>query len=264
MSLPNLHIIHPREQRLPGITAWIAEVERLIKDYADWDDCQIRRAEYTEQAGFDVPTQVDIVRRAPGPVILIQNVQARIRQRFESFLRGRVVVYCFSIYGAEDLWQAMEVARKEYEDGEPRIPLREIIAYLILRKLERQGKWGGTSLNKAFLWSEDLPKGGFPKDLVERRAVFDVASELERHGILQTKKSSGQKKYALGPKAVVQPILDAKAFENRPKLREFFERDGIRQPSRLLNYNDQPTAGPPLSEATESAAESDEPAGSSG
>lgn len=240
MPLPNLHILHPREDRLPGVTVWMAEVEQIVRADPQWDNCVIRTAPYDHQASFDVPTQVDHVRRAIGPVILVQNVQARVRERFERMIPRGARLYCLPVTCSEDLWQALETARQEYDDGEPRIPLRELIAYLIVRKLERQDKWGGTSLNKAFLWSENLPKGGFPKDLVDKRAVFDVARELERFSVLATKVSNGQKKYALGAKPLVQPILDSRSFANVPGARAFFEREPTRVTIRLLEYNDEP------------------------
>lgn len=238
MPMPHLHILHPPECRFPGITQWIAEVEQILRRDEKWEGCVFRRAVYDEQARFNVPTQVDLVRRSPGPVILVQKVQGATREQFERILQRRVSTYCITPTCAEDIWQACETARQAYEDGEPRVPLREVIAFLILRKLERQGKWGGESLNKSFLWSENLPKGGFPKDLVCPSEVLDVAEQLARLGILNVKKSQGQRKYALGPKSVVQPILDAKSFEIQPCIRKFFERNPKRVMASLLDYNE--------------------------
>jgi hypothetical protein len=241
MPIPHLHILHPQEQRRPGITSWIAQAQDMLRSDAAWDGCRFRRVEYDDQASFDVPTQSDLVLRNLGPVILIQKVQQRARERFERLVQRRASVYCITPTCPEDLWQAFEDARTAYEDGEPRIPLRELIAYLILRKLEKLDRWGGTATNKAFLWSENLPKGGFPKDLVEPRVVLDVARELERHNVLQTKTSCGQRKFALGAKNIVQPILDSKSFESIPALRSFFERGPVRVRASLLDYNDSTT-----------------------
>jgi hypothetical protein len=245
VPLPHLHILHPRENRFSGITALLASVEQMLAADANWDHCAIRRAEYDEQAAFDVPTQCDLIRRSPGPVILIQNVQARLRDRLANMLDRQTVVYTLNVVVAEDLWLLCETARLAYEDGEPRIHLRELIGYLIVRKLERQGKWGGTSLNKAFLWSENLPKGGFPKDILDKRDIFNVATELERFGVLTSKTSNGQKKYALGSKQIVQPILDTKSFVSCPQLYPFFRRDARLVTARQLDYDDEVVAAPP-------------------
>lgn len=238
MPLPHLHIFHPPESRLPGITQWLAETQDLLHGDSRWDGCAFRRVEYDLQASFDVPTQSDIIRRNSGPVILIQNVQSSVRNRLESILAREVSIYSVHAVCTEDIWQACETARQAYEDGEPRIPLHEAIAFLILKKLERMDKWGGKSANKAFLWSDNLPKGGFPKDLVEARDVLNVADVLHTRGILDKKMSQGQIKYALARKEVVQPILDSKSFASRPDMREYFERDLRRVPVRVLNYKD--------------------------
>ncbi len=209
----------------------------MQKADVNWDKCKTRLAQYDENAAFDVPTQFDLVRRAPGPVIFIQNVQAKLRARLEAMLRRKAIVYVIALRTADELWAVCETARQAYDDGEPRIPQRELIAYLIVRKLERQDKWGGTSLNKAFLWSENLPKGGFPKD-IGNREIFDVAAELDRYGIVTSKVSNGHKKFALGPKRVVQPILDTKSFASVPAIHPFFQRGACLVTARLLDYND--------------------------
>ncbi len=98
--------------------------------------------------------------------------------------------------------------------------------------------WGGTSLNKNFLKASDLPKGGFPKEVVSDRDVQNVADTLYNAGLLSGKKSQGRMKYALGEKATVQTILDNKHFENVPQLRKYFERSPKQVSARLLSYNE--------------------------
>jgi hypothetical protein len=237
VPIPHLHLLHPRESHLPGITEWIAHAQASVSASANWDGSAIHLVEYDDQASFDVPNRSDFVRRNAGPVILVKNVQHRRRNQLEAIVGTTIRVYCLPILSAQELWAAFEMARAEYEDGEPRRPLRELIAYLIIRKLALQDKWGGCSQNKAFLWGSDLPKGGFPKDLVASRAVMDVAAELERCGVLVTKTSEGKRKFALGEKSIVQPILDSKCFTNFPALRTFFERDGVMVSARSFNFN---------------------------
>jgi hypothetical protein len=241
MPLLNLHILHPPESRIPGISAWMAEVQTLVSNDAKWDGCKIRRSEYDSQGSFIVATEGDLIRRNPGPVVVIQKIQAKLREKLVAMLPRDICVYHVPVTCAEDFWQAIETARAAYEDGEPKIPLREAIAYLILKKLERHDYWGGGSANKAFLWTANLPKGGFPHDIVDQQMVLAVAIELERVGLLQSKNSCGQRKIALGQKSVVQPILDQKSFrvllpDVHRKLVKFFEGDNQRVSIRVLDF----------------------------
>lgn len=241
MPLPFLHIFHPRESRLPNIGKWLAEVCALLKSDAAWDGCIVRVVEYDLQASFDVPTQSDLIKRHVGPIILIEKVQHAVRDRLERLLNRCTCLYCVTVSCSEDIYQACETARQGYEDGEPRIPEREVLGYLIIRKLAAMDRWGGTSLNKSFLWSELLPKGGFPKALCDRRTILDIAEQLVRLDVLTKKISSGQTKYALAKKNLVQPILDTKSFAAHPRYRElraFFERNPRRVSVRELDYND--------------------------
>lgn len=237
MPLPHLHILHPPEHRLPGVTNWLGELQQLLRDEAAWDGCEFHQIKYDDQAAFNVPTAFEIITRNPGPVVLLQKVQARVRERLEEMLQRKVKVYVVNAGCTEDVWEICDTARQEYEAGEPTVPLREVIAFLIIRKLEGQDKWGGMN-NKNFLWSRDLPKGGFPKDIVEPREVIHVAEALVRADVLQLKTSQGQRKYALGNKRIVQPILDTKSFISQPTLRRFFERKPKRVSIRTLDYNE--------------------------
>ena len=167
MSLPHLHLYHPAHTVHGSILAWIADVEEVLRSEAAWRMCQLSRVAYTDQGSFHVGTEVDRVRRMPGPVIFLQNVQRAPFERFRGILGREFAVYTILPSSSADILEACEEARRGYEDGEPRIPIRELIAYLIVAKLARMDKWGGTATNKAFLWASDLPKGGFPKDIVD-------------------------------------------------------------------------------------------------
>ncbi len=157
-------------------------------------------------------------------MIFIQKVRLGLYTRFRDILRREVSVYTIEPTCPGDIRAVCEEARVAYEDGQPRIPSRELIAYLILAKLARQDKWGGTALNKNFLWAFLLPKGGFPKGIASDRDVHEVADALYNTGLLVRKMSEGQTKYALADKAIIQPILDNKHFQNIPNLRKFFDR----------------------------------------
>lgn len=237
MPLPHLHIMHPLAGSLPSIEQWIAELQQTLRGDPGWDGCEFHRHTYNNQAAFDVPTVLDLINRSPGPVVMLQSVQYRLFLRLRDKLERRASVYLFGASCVEDIWQSCEAARTAYEAGEPLIQHRELVAYLILRKLEKLEKWGGKAKNKDFLWAADLPKGGFPKDYVNVRDVNDVAAQLLRVGILDSKISDGKKKYALGEKSIVQKILDARSFESVSELRKFFSGSQRLVSIRLMDYN---------------------------
>lgn len=236
--MPHLHILHPLEERHGGMLAMIGEVEQLLRAEANWNGCRLRRSAYDLQAGFDVPTQADLVVRCPGPVLLLGKVRAETRERFaRTVARHHISVYNVQVSCAEDIWLACEEARLGYERGEPLIPLRELIAYLIVRKLHRMEKYAGEALNKNFLWAHDLPKGGFPKDIVDDRAVLDVAEALVREDILKQKRSEGKMKYGLGSVAVVAKILESRSFESCPRMQKFFSHSNRLVSARNLAFD---------------------------
>ena len=151
MPLPNLYVFHPPPSRASHLMPWLAEVEELLQSDPNWDNCDLHRVVYNDQGGFNVPTETDRVRRNPGPVIFLYKVQARLLARFREIVGRELSVYTILPTCSTDIWEACEEARTAYEDGEPRIPLRELIAYLIVSKLARHDMWGGTSLNKKLL-----------------------------------------------------------------------------------------------------------------
>jgi hypothetical protein len=239
MPVPYLHIYHPAPSRAPHIIGWIAEVEDALRADANWTGCQFSRRQYTEQAGFNVGTEVEYIRKRPGPVIFLQKVQRPPHSKFRAVMEREILIHpLFAPTCPEDILEACEHVRLGHEHGEPHIPLRELIAYLILAKLERLGKWGGTALNKSFLWSGNLAKGGFPKDIVAVGDVNEVADFLCAKSVLSQKLSDGQRKFALGSKDVVQPVLDTKNFDTLPHLKPFFEKSRTTVSARYLSYCD--------------------------
>ncbi len=243
MPIPNLHILRPHEGRWPGMDACLAQLSLWMKQDAYWDKCRVRSSLYDLQGGFNVPTVSGDIRANLGPVIVVEPVQLRLRQRLQEIVGRDCSFYPIRVTCGEILCQLCQLVRHEYEGGEPRILRREALAYLIVRKLQRLDKWGGESLNKNFLWKADLPRGGFPKEILDHREIYAVADTLVRQGILTTKDSKTSLKYALGDKREVQPILDNKSFTQFTgfiELRKFFERSTDRVSVRILNYEDPP------------------------
>lgn len=235
MPLPRLYILHPPESRLPGVTAWLATAEARAGTLVEWNGCKFVREVYRDDASFNVPTVYGKIKAEPGPVILIQKVQFKCRDGLQKMVERIAQVTVAEVWNVENLWAIMEAAHLGYMEGHPLIPVRELLAYRIVRKLAAQDKWGGEAKNKAFLWEEDLPNGGFPAEFSEKREILNVANRLASVGILTTKTSQGKTKYALGEKSIVQPILDAQSFTGFLELRKFFERDTRRVSSRSLS-----------------------------
>lgn len=238
MPAPHLHIIHPREDRLPGIGAWLASLITRMKSSADWDGCQVHPYTLDQQATINLPTVADQIERSLGPVLLIQKFQHKLGDQLTNRIGHRAVVQAVVVYDPDTLWNACEAVRKAYEAGEPLTSVRHVIAFLIVRKLERGKYWGGGSLNKSFLWADDLPKGGFPKDLATDREIIDVAAALVREGILTCKKSQGKSKYALGGKAVIEQIIASREFPSSKSLTKFFGRSPRLSSASLMDFND--------------------------
>ena len=238
MPLGHLHILHPCISRMPLITDWLESLgARLAKD-PNWTSCRLHKWPCNEQAGFNVANLVDFVNRSRGPLVVIQKVQAKLLSHLKDRLQRRTCVYPIYIDDVSNLWSIAETARLEYESGFPQIPIRELIASLIIRKLFKMDMWGGTALNKSFLWASDLPKGGFPKECCSDRDVLEVADMLCNAGILSRKVSQGEQKYALGDKGVIHEILATKSFSKYGKLEVVLSRDSKYVSASLLDYNE--------------------------
>lgn len=238
MPLSHLHFFHPSIRIAPHLPEWLAAVRDDLRATAEWRDCEFHLRSYDDQCAFDVPTAVDHVNRHLGPVVVIRKVQAALLDRFRRNVQRRVSIYVLEPLNSGDLRRACETARVAFENGEPHLSTRELIAYLTIRKLERLGKWGGTALNKNFLWAEDIPNGGFPKVLCDTRKILEVADALFNAGLLTRKKSEGKWKYALGPKATVQPILESRGFAICPLMEKFFSKDNAFESAMLLDYKE--------------------------
>jgi hypothetical protein len=148
MGLPNLYVYHPPQQHDPLVIEWLADVKAKLDADAHWDHWNRLRIPYDLQAGFNFGTEVDRVRKAPGPAIFIQKVRVQLLTRFRATLGKLISIYPIAAGSAEDIYKVCEQARLAYEVGEPLVPLREILGYLIIVKLAKRGAWGGTALYK--------------------------------------------------------------------------------------------------------------------
>ncbi len=239
MPLPRIYIYHPPET-LPGyehLVRWLAQVRQLMLADAKWDGCEVIPVRLDEQLGFNVANEVRRLKNNPGPVVFVHKVQRGRYRSFAKKLQRDVNVYSAEMAtSASDVFDKCEEALAVYEGGEPRISKRELVAYLIIAKLARGGHWAGGAKYKAYLWADDLPKGGFPKS-ASKGEVLDAADVLFNAGLVRKKVSGGKRKYGLAEKTVIQPILDNRSFEGNQKMEKWFQRCKDTVPSRDLNNN---------------------------
>lgn len=238
MSPRCLHLIHAHEERLAGICEWLAQVQRRIQSDASWSGWRIVRTELGLQADFDVPTFVDSVKRAVGPVVIAGNVQRRLLNRVEEILCRTTSVTSGHPFDSDSLYSLLIAAKTSFEQGEPLVSVRELLAFRIVRKLHNKDAWGGTAKNKSFLWSSDLVNGGFPNDYCDPREILNAARALvDAEVITDEKISKGEIKYGLGDKAIVEAIISDRSFRSveAPSLKKFFEKDHRRVSVRTLD-----------------------------
>lgn len=230
---PNkVYLLHPAQKYLPGIEAWISEVESFLRDDPSWDEWELLAYPYNNQNSFDVQPMFVRVLNKPGPVILVESVQAKARGDLGEKLRTHAIVILRTVTDSTDLRAIVAEARRRHELGEPLLPRKLVVAVLIVRKLRKLNHWGGNA--KGYLWHYDLAKG---RGVDDRFAdvVHEVANDLLTHGILINKTSQGQKKYALNPnrKPEVHAIADTGTFKNK-QLERILMRDPREEPASYL------------------------------
>lgn len=218
-----VYLLHPTSVYLPEINAWVHEVESLLRDDPSWAEWDLLAYPYNNQNSFDIQPMFVRVLNKPGPVILLENVQAKALGDLREKLRTHVVVILRTVTDSTDLWDVVAEARRRHEKGEPILPRKLVVAVLIVRKLRKLSRWAGNA--KGYLWHFDLAKG---RGVDERFAdvVHEVTNDLLLHEVLVNKTSQGQQKYALNPnrKPEVHAIADNGTFLNK-KLERILMRD---------------------------------------
>ncbi|MHB1426773.1 MAG: hypothetical protein ACYC3I_26755 [Gemmataceae bacterium] len=223
MRPKRVYLLHPDPKYLPEIKAWVQEVESLLRDDPSWNEWDLSAYSYNNRNSFDVQPMFVRVLNKPGPVILLENIQAKALGDLREKLRTHAVIILRTVANSTDLWDVVAEARGRHEAGEPLLPRKLIVAVLLVRKLRKLNRWGGNA--KGYLWNYDLAKG---RGVDERFAdvVHEVTNDLLLHGVLINKTSQGQQKYALNPnrKPEVHAIADSGTFVNK-QLERILMRD---------------------------------------
>lgn len=239
MSSPTIYIYRPPESRsdYDYLVAWFAELQQLMRNDVRWDQSEVIMVDLNDQLGFDIVNEIRRLKTRPGPVIFASKVQQTALEKLAEKVHRDVCIYhAEGARNGQDIFDRCSEALESHLGGEPKITERELIAYLVVAKLARRDCWAGTAKNKAFLWSDDLPSGGFPKD-ISSRDILDVADALKNAGILKSKRSQGKTKYGLGDKATVERILSEKDFAGHHSMQKYFRRGNRTVSARDLTKN---------------------------
>ena len=238
MPPPKIFLYHPPFERMPHLPGWFADVETLMRDEAYFDSCEVERIPLNDQLGFDLSNETRRIMENPMPAIFVGKVQKQLFSFLIARTQRKAMLYTLiSPTDSADVLSAVEEACKEFDGGEPKIFKRELVAYLVVAKLDRGKFWAGTAKNKEFLWADDIPNGGFPRE-VTKGEVKDAVDILHRCGVLE--KKAGKPKYGLGEKGLVQQILDSKSFASvDDRITNWLQRKPARVSAKLLERNYQ-------------------------
>lgn len=236
-----VYLCCPLDRYLPGIgeiarqsiQATGLEASGAVRLTQYDNSCQLRIADICSQ-----------VIANPGPVVLVNPVQQAVVVTLRDRLAGHAVVLVCDVTCTDDLVAKLTEAQELHESGEPQIPRRRVVAFLLLRKLEREVMWAGK--NKGYMWASDIPKG---RGLNEKFSddVPAVISLLLQDGLLIFKTSQGKRKYALNPerREEIYEILRERRFPQSSCTR-IFERDerleSVRHLDCLSEYRERPRA----------------------
>lgn len=233
MAIP-VYLLHPSPSSATPFDRWVSEVKELIASDPDWRDWKIIPQSYGPQHDFSAVNLYARVKQRPGPILLLEPVAVASQGRLRERLRPDAAVHVTSVNDSGDLLGAILDARAIFESDEPVLPLRYVVAMLILKKLHRRGSWGGDA--KGYLWSYDIPRGGFSNELRESKVILEVVDDLYNKDVLIRKKKSGSKwKYALNPnrRLEIRRITEHECFSDK-SLKKFLMNDKRQVPARLL------------------------------
>ena len=195
--MPTLYIICPSELYFPGLESWIVEAWATLPNHhqsAGWV-YDLHRA---DGANTFLPLVVySKIAKSVGPVLILGALkQAPITVLSTKLVTKCVMHHVAELVHADRVRDAVVEVLDRHAQGEPYVPLRLAATLQILWKLQKGDYWGGGAKNKAFIWASDLPKGRGITEFIGPHVLM-VANELKLKGLLQTKPSQGDLKYAL-------------------------------------------------------------------
>lgn len=203
-----IYIGYPAEQYENSPAALV----ELCRTHPEWcGEWQLRPRKYEPDSSLNARDFCSMVMQSPGPVVMLQRVQARTVEEVRRRLGSRLPIVLNSISTLEELQAVIRTAVEHFQSGEPLLALDIVVALLMIRKLDQEHMWTGNS--KGYMWFEDIPKGR-GLDLKYEPRVGNVLNILYMRGVVVYKTSNSKKKYALNPqrREEIYAILQTRKF----------------------------------------------------
>lgn len=206
--MPIVYVGHPVSQYPGDCAEWVVACAQAP---ADLGGAEIKAFPYERNSSLNANEFCSRVRKAPGPVLLLQNVQTKTVELIREKLGTLVPILVVSVGAIEELRATLMRVCDLHAQGLPHAPLDVVVGLLMVRKLDQERMWGGNA--KGFMWADNIPKGRGLDAKFEGR-VPHVLNMLYQRGIIVLKTSQSQKKYALNQdrREEIYDILRARKF----------------------------------------------------
>lgn len=167
---------------------------------------------YDQTCSFNINDLCSAVVSAPGPVLLLHPVKNADHLNFRARLGGRQNIVMKEAFDTEAIRAAVAEVKQAHDNGDPHISRDQVVALLIMRKLDQERMWMGHN-KKGCMWADDIPNGRGVDEKFKSR-VAPVLNILLQAGLLDTKRSKGKNKYALHPdrRELIMGILETRQF----------------------------------------------------
>lgn len=211
------------DKYVPGMAACVNGALANVACRPEWAGWTHNLRCYDYSNSLVVNDLASAVVQRNGPVLLLNPVQTPVIGLLRQKIGHLVVVQVVDAYDQPTLVDALCRTKGMHESGEPQLPRKLVAAILLVHKLAKEKKWGGTR-QKNFMWASDLPKGrGFDESFAD--LLPSLISDLLAEGLLQSKTSQRKKKYALNPQQMDRVIRALNQHSFGGRLQRILEKD---------------------------------------
>jgi hypothetical protein len=208
-----LYLCHPPARHRPDLVVYVRDAMAGLAMSEAGRQYHVITTQYESDYSLRLTDFRSRVMENRGPVVLL-HPRTTTELAIVDMLGTAVVVTSSRAQSPQDLLNCILVVIRQAEDGHPKLARRLIVAFLLMRKLDQEGRWAGNS--KGYMWAEDIPKGrGLDEEFADQ--VKDVISILRNQGYLIYKTSQHTKKYALNPtrREEIYQVLRTRRFDDR-------------------------------------------------